>query len=115
VTDATYVTAPPPRLWSSYFNNFVTPVQRRGTFPHYVMEVCTKIPVAACTDADWYVDPEARLTADAAAVAALQIYMSPVTDPTTRFKAGSTVDPPVPALQRFPRRVAFSRATTPPN
>ncbi|MEG4453763.1 hormogonium polysaccharide biosynthesis protein HpsA [Microcoleus sp. N9_A1] len=115
VTDATYVAAAPaPRLWSSYFNNFVTPVQRRGNFPEYVMEVCTKIPVAACTDADWYVDPQATLTA-AAAIAADPTYASPVTTPTTRFKAGSTVDPPVPTLQRFPRRVAFSRtAATPP-
>ncbi|MEG5002509.1 hormogonium polysaccharide biosynthesis protein HpsA [Microcoleus sp. B5-C4] len=116
VTDATYVAAAPaPRLWSSYFNNFVTPVQRRGNFPHYLMEVCTKIPVAACTDADWFVDPQATLTAAAAIAAGQTTYASPVTTPTTPFKAGSTVDPPVPALQRFPRRVAFLRtAATPP-
>ncbi|EGK90589.1 hypothetical protein D0A34_12620 [Microcoleus vaginatus PCC 9802] len=115
VTDATYVAAAPaPRLWSSYFNNFVTPVQRRGNFPGYLMEVCTKIPVAACTDADWYVDPLATAPVTAAAAmlpaAGGPNYVSPVTTPTTRFKAGSTFDPPVPALQRFPRRVAFSRA-----
>ncbi|MEG5052741.1 MULTISPECIES: hormogonium polysaccharide biosynthesis protein HpsA [unclassified Microcoleus] len=113
VTDATYVAAAPaPRLWSSYFNNFVTPVQRRGNFPHYLMEVCTKIPVAACTDADWFVDPEARVTAAAAidtTAGGTTTYTSPVTTPTTPFKAGSTVDPPVPTLQRFPRRVAFLR------
>jgi hypothetical protein len=116
VTDDSYVTLPPRRLWSSYFNNFVTPVQRRGEFPHYVMEVCTKIPVAACTDADWFVDPLAGtpLTTAAALLLPGITYESPVTAPlTTNFKAGSTVDPPVPALQRFPRRVAFSRTTFP--
>ncbi|MEG3940670.1 hormogonium polysaccharide biosynthesis protein HpsA [Microcoleus sp. S36b_A3] len=110
VTDATYVAASPlPRLWSSYFNNFVTPVQRRGNFPEYVMEVCTKLPVSACKDDDWYVDPQAPTRAPSTGT-----YVSPVTDPNTTFKAGSTVDPPVPALQRFPRRVAFKRNGTAP-
>jgi len=115
VTDATYVAAaPPPRLWSSYFNNFVTPVQRRGRFPEYVMEICTKLPVSECTDADWFVDPLAPQTA-ASAVAAGATYETPLVDPTTPFKAGSTVDPPLPALQRFPRRVAFQRANNATN
>ncbi|MEG5016325.1 MULTISPECIES: hormogonium polysaccharide biosynthesis protein HpsA [unclassified Microcoleus] len=110
VTDATYVAASPlPRLWSSYFNNYVTPVQRRGNFPEYVMEVCTKLPVSACKDDDWYVDPQAPTRAPSTGT-----YVSPVTDPNTTFKAGSTVDPPVPALQRFPRRVAFKRNGTAP-
>ncbi|NES02315.1 MAG: hypothetical protein F6K22_05370 [Okeania sp. SIO2F4] len=39
---------------SSYFNNFVTPVQRRiNGFPEYVMEVCPKLPVSACNAGDW--------------------------------------------------------------
>ena len=92
---------------SSYFNNFVTPVQRRGKFPEYVMEVCTKIPVSACDDQDWFVDPLA--TSPLTAATAGTPYISPVTDPATKFKAGSTVDPPLPELQRFPRRVAFKR------
>ena len=122
LTDQNYVNAPPatppPFLWSSYFNNFVTPVQRRGVFPEYVMETCTKLPVAACTDADWFVDPftstlipPGPLTASAALAIP---YTSPAANAATRFQAGSTADSPVPALQRFPRRVAFSRATTPP-
>jgi hypothetical protein len=105
VTDATYVppvTAASPPRWSSYFNNFVTPVQRRGDFPEYLMEICTKIPVAACTDADWYVDPLAAGPRRAAGLPANTPY-------DASFEAGSTVDPPVPALQRFPRRVAFER------
>lgn len=104
LTDASYVTTS-PAITSSYFNNFVTPVQRRGAFPEYLMEVCTKLPVSACTDSDWYVDPLASTPLRAV----VGTYTSPVTDPNTRFKAGSTVDPPVRALQRFPRRVAFQR------
>jgi hypothetical protein len=54
----------PQFLWSSYFNNFVTPVQRRGNFPEYVMEVCPKLPVAACKDEDWFIDLTAPLKAE---------------------------------------------------
>jgi hypothetical protein len=109
LTDANYaapVTAGAP-LWSSYFNNFVTPVQRRGNFPEYVMEVCIKLPVSECTEDDWFVDPATQTTASTAANAGS--YLSPLTNAGTAFKAGSTFDPPVAELQRFPRRVAFSR------
>jgi hypothetical protein len=110
LTDAKYISVNTQQLWSSYFNNFVTPVQRRGPFPEYVMEVCTKLPVSACKDEDWYVDPTAGTRAPSTGT-----YLSPVTNPTTTtFKAGSTVDPPVPELQRFPRRVAFDRGNTSP-
>ncbi|MEG4321425.1 MULTISPECIES: hormogonium polysaccharide biosynthesis protein HpsA [unclassified Microcoleus] len=116
LTDATYVNPPAPPLptsgglpWSSYFNNFVTPVQRRGPFPEYLMEVCTKLPVSECGDADWVVDPLAAAPVSAAtAVTANPNYTAPTT--TSTFQAGSTVDPPVAALQRFPRRVAFDRS-----
>lgn len=106
LTDAiNYAAAPTPTLLrSSYFNNFVTPVQRRGPFPEYVMEVCPKMPVSACGDNDWFVNPATGQKA------APGPYTSP--DPTnfaSLFQAGSTVDPPMPALQRFPRRVAFRR------
>jgi type II secretory pathway pseudopilin PulG len=90
-------------LRSSYFNNFVTPVQRRGQFPEYVMEVCTKLPVSACTDADWYVDlaPARKAT--------LNDSVTPADYP-----AGTTAIPPAPELQRFPRRVAFQRNSAAP-
>jgi hypothetical protein len=116
LTDATYTAAFPAGglFTSSYFNNFVTPVQRRGDFPHYVMESCTKVPVAACTDADWFVNPLALPVdrRDATTAAGLGGYTTP-TAATDTFQAGSTADPPLPALQRFPRRVAFSRGTHP--
>ena len=120
LTDSTYLSANPP-LPSSYFNNFVTPVQRRGKFPEYVMETCTKLPLSECTDADWYVNPLATIPLSASALPGGTTYTSPPTNPaaaaTATFQAGSTVDPPVAALQRFPRRVAFQRdpTSTPPN
>lgn len=40
---------------SSYFNNFVTPIQRRENFPEYIMEICRKLPVSECTPSDWVV------------------------------------------------------------
>ncbi|MEP0871641.1 hormogonium polysaccharide biosynthesis protein HpsA [Trichocoleus desertorum AS-A10] len=40
---------------SSYFNNFVTPIQRRVTSPTYVMEICRKLPVSTCGPNDWVV------------------------------------------------------------
>ncbi len=40
---------------SSYFNNFVTPIQRRVQFPEYVMEICRKLPVSECQSNDWVV------------------------------------------------------------
>ncbi|MFM9268195.1 hormogonium polysaccharide biosynthesis protein HpsA [Tychonema sp. BBK16] len=109
VTDASYVNLTPQPLWSSYFNNFVTPVQRRGPFPKYVMEVCTKLPVSACTDSDWYVNP--ALATDpptAAGKATIGSYTA------AAYPAGTTEIPPTKELQRFPRRVAFQRNITPP-
>jgi len=121
MTDGTY-TAPFANglLTSSYFNNFVTPIQRRGNFPEYVMETCTKLPVAACTDNDWFVNPLAAAPAtpiSASAAIALPApansYATPISNASI-FQAGSTVDPPLLELQRFPRRVAFNRTTVAP-
>jgi hypothetical protein len=110
--DIDYVNqTPQPPLWSSYFNNFVTPVQRRGKFPEYVMEACRKLPVSECGDDDWFVDfsPTTAPITAAQKLAGSANYVSPANGPS--FQAGSTVQPPVPALQRYPRRVAFSRTT----
>jgi hypothetical protein len=114
LTDSTYTADFTPALFtSSYFNNFVTPVQRRGPFPEYLMETCTKLPVSECTDNDWFVDPltnSPRTATAAVGVTGSASYAQPnpiVTTPS--FQAGSTVDPPLRELQRFPRRVAFQR------
>lgn len=102
LTDANYAAIATNALRSSYFNNFVTPVQRRGPFPEYVMEVCTRLPVSACTDDDWYVNPAAAGKATVGA------------DIRTLYPAGTTAIPPAPELQRFPRRIAFQRNTVTP-
>jgi hypothetical protein len=99
VTDENYAKKSNP-VNSSYFNNFVTPVQRRGAFPEYVMEVCNRIPVSACTDNDWFVNP-----AGGKATVGQDIN-------TNNYLAGTTAIPPAPELQRFPRRVAFLRNGT---
>ncbi|MCC3507191.1 MAG: hypothetical protein JGK23_31765 [Microcoleus sp. PH2017_19_SFW_U_A] len=123
LSDATYRAAPPtptlpvptplPVTDSSYFNNFVTPVQRRGTFPHYVMEVCVKLPAAACGPNDWFINPGGSSVKASSIVGTgyTRAARLDATD-TSPFKAGTTANPPVPELQRFPRRVAFLRDTT---
>jgi hypothetical protein len=90
-------------LNSSYFNNFVTPIQRRGEYPEYLMEVCTKLPVSACKEDDWSFDP--TITTPPKATAAIGDDYDP-----NIHKAGTTGEPPIPTLQRFPRRVAFERS-----
>ncbi|MGB3402296.1 MAG: hormogonium polysaccharide biosynthesis protein HpsA [Microcoleaceae cyanobacterium] len=84
---------------STYFNNFVNPIQRRGEFSEYVMEVCQKLPVSACQPQDWFIDAAGTNTATS------QIGSAP-------GDAGTTAQPPDPTLQRFPRRVAFLRDDT---
>ncbi|MDB9510322.1 hormogonium polysaccharide biosynthesis protein HpsA [Kamptonema animale CS-326] len=103
-------------LSSSYFNNFVTPVQRRGAFPEYVMEMCFKLPVSACGPGDWVIidnnnlliTPNAGTTTSATSYAAL----TNGTFLATNLNSGTTATSPAPAYQRFPRRVAFQRNNT---
>ncbi|MBW4610697.1 MAG: hormogonium polysaccharide biosynthesis protein HpsA [Hassallia sp. WJT32-NPBG1] len=90
---------------SSYLNNFVTPVQRRGNFHEYLMEVCQKLPVSACGDNDWWVTlPEGSN---------LGIKASDIISKTfdlSLHKAGTTAQSPtVTKYLRYPRRVAFKR------
>jgi len=106
LSDTSYRTLVGNGVNSSYFNNFVTPIQRRGNYPEYLMEVCTKLPVSACNETDWYVDPTPATQLKATTIA-----------PGTTFvlathKAGTTARPPAIELQRFPRRVAFKRDAT---
>ncbi|MGL5059587.1 MAG: hormogonium polysaccharide biosynthesis protein HpsA, partial [Microcoleus sp.] len=104
MTDTDYLTVNGNGLNSSYFNNFVTPVQRRGNYPEYLMEVCTKLPVSACTKDDWYVDPTAS-----SPLKTTGITLGTTTYDPSVHKAGTTARPPAIELQRFPRRVAFQR------
>jgi type II secretory pathway pseudopilin PulG len=97
-------TAGNPRLNSSYFNNGITPVQRRvadGTgFPEYVMEICQKLPVSECGASDWKVDPDNDQTAAQ--------WLSGGT--LGRPPSGTIAEAPTAADdQRYPRRIAFKR------
>jgi len=118
-TDATYSgnTAQGNVLNSSYFNNFVTPVQRRRDVAlEYLMEACDKRPLSECTPNDWYI----RLPANPA-----------TTPPDPDEKASNTLDQVSPVIAAAPgdagttaiapsgtlkngtaaRRVAFLRVT----
>ena len=104
--DTSYRTINGNGLNSSYFNNFVTPIQRRGEYPEYLMEVCTKLPVSACKEEDWYFDPAAGSAGKATTISTNTTYN------VGTHKAGTTARPPAKELQRFPRRVAFKRTSS---
>ena len=93
---------------SSYFNNLVTPVQRRGNFSEYLMEVCRKLPVSACGPDDWV------LLSSTGATPKASTKIGQAFDNTING-AGTTGQPPnFAALQRLPRRIAFRRSPNPP-
>ncbi len=104
-TDAGYKTntgdAPPN---SSYFNNFVTPVQRRENFNEYLMEMCFRLPVSSCRPQDWGV-----VNGNIASPGIKQADQLLGLTSTDYAGSGTTAQPPLPAYQRYPRRVAFSR------
>ncbi|MEG4112096.1 MULTISPECIES: hormogonium polysaccharide biosynthesis protein HpsA [unclassified Microcoleus] len=103
---------------SSYFNNFITPVQRRANnsikFPEYVMEICRKLPVSACGPNDWVVGIDAGTTgvfdAPAGPDEIKKASTVPVSTAVTKLLSGTTAKPAIdPADRRYPRRVAFVR------
>jgi hypothetical protein len=94
---------------SSYFNNFITPVQRRTSFPQYVMEICRKLPVSACGPEDWVINIDTtpvnefngEIASASTALAGTGV---------GRVLSGTTATPALdPADRRYPRRVAFLR------
>ncbi|MEH1993643.1 hormogonium polysaccharide biosynthesis protein HpsA [Nostoc sp.] len=102
---------------SSYVNNFVTPIQRRGSFPEYVMEMCFKIPVSDCQPGDWYVGLDSDSNIGNALDKDTEILKRSsdvvgVTD-LTRLLAGTTARSPRAGFEGFARRVAFKRKYTP--
>ncbi|MDY7014792.1 MAG: hormogonium polysaccharide biosynthesis protein HpsA, partial [Cyanobacteriota bacterium] len=106
-TDNAYVSASAANapLYSSYFNNFVTPIQRRGTFSEYLMETCPKLPVSECDPVtDWSVDGAGLNASDEVGTAfAIATHQA-----GTTARAPNTAD-----LQKYARRVAFLRYTPP--
>lgn len=82
---------------STYVTNGVTPIQRRATFTEYKMEICRKLPVAACGPGDWTLEIPDGTPGKGSGTTA------PISDTPT--------DPRYvpPADRRYPRRVAFKR------
>lgn len=108
-TDTDYRTATAKALDSTYFNNFVTPIQRRVTFSEYVMEICRKLPVSACGLNDWVIgvsgDKNLKVSdLDSSSKAKILGQSRNV------LLSGTTALPPLDRNdQRYPRRVAFLR------
>lgn len=104
-TDAEYrVNTGAAPVNSSYFNNFITPVQRRANFNEYLMEICLKLPVSACQPADWVVLDAGGGNMPASSAGA----------PADYAGSGTTAQAPLLNYQRYPRRVAFKRVTASP-
>ncbi|MBH8574213.1 hypothetical protein I8752_14540 [Nostocaceae cyanobacterium CENA369] len=102
-----------PKIFSSYLNNFVTPIQRRVTFNEYLMELCPKLPVSACGSGDWYVDLDpTNPTNYTAHKHTWDISGGIVGQAPGDLESATTATPAATAYQRYPRRVAFKRDTT---
>ena len=101
-------TETPAPVNSSYFNNFVTPVQRRANFNEYLMEMCLKLPVSACQPEDWKIyGPDPGNPDVPKGLDPIDIGIS--LSPDQYSISGTTTKAPSPEYQRFPRRVAFLR------
>ncbi|BAZ36995.1 hypothetical protein NIES4101_29160 [Calothrix sp. NIES-4101] len=126
---------------SSYFNNFVTPIQRRVTYSEYLMEICPKSIITACTADDWvvgydlngdgdlsdsvtvngntYVEKTIKANQIVKALADAKVANSSFVFQTNRLAAGTTaiaannIGNAYPdSIQSYPRRVAFLRHRT---
>ena len=114
VTSANWVgTGSFPDNKTSYLTNGVTPVQRRVTFPEYVMEICRKLPVETCEPDDWMVgyDTDGSTTLVGAAEINVKARdLPPGTAEVGKLGAGTTAKPALMnADRRYARRVAFLR------
>ncbi|MFW5765089.1 MAG: hormogonium polysaccharide biosynthesis protein HpsA [Coleofasciculus sp.] len=121
LTDAVYSRTDPnaddKAVNSSYFNNMVTPVQRRGEFPEYVMEYCPHILVSDCGPGDWIINDNNGLKAsnfddfsgNDKKANTLRKVTNGVELDAVPGTAGTTATGAAPGLERYPRRVAFKR------
>ncbi|TVP64728.1 MAG: hypothetical protein EA343_04730 [Nodularia sp. (in: Bacteria)] len=101
-----------PDVFSSYLNNFVTPIQRRKNAPEYLMEVCPKLPVSECDPAnDWWLRvPVMGITGIKTSDVSEIVFDTTLFDIDTH-KAGTTARLPTDNdYKRYPRRVAFKRS-----
>ncbi|PMB38444.1 hypothetical protein CEN47_06525, partial [Fischerella thermalis CCMEE 5319] len=117
-TDTDYSGTTGDPVNSSYFNNFVTPIQRRSNstkkFPEYVMEMCFKIPVSLCGSGDWYVgydsNNDGKIEPTERTIKSADL---PANAEVGRLGAGTTARKPLEEkFERYARRVAFRRNST---
>ena len=112
-TDTNYSSTTGDAPNSSYFNNFITPVQRRAKFPEYVMEICRKLPVSACGPDDWVVGVDANTNKEFEPGEIEKASLVPANTSVAQLLSGTTAKPAIdPADRRYPRRLAFARHIT---
>jgi hypothetical protein len=115
-TDENYRSTTGTILNSSYFNNFVTPIQRRlvdkdadvnnvDNPREFLTEICLKLPLSTCGTGDWSV-----VTFGGTIIPTRNLDNTVV--PVASLLSGTTATPPDVKYQRFPRRVAFRRHPT---
>jgi len=99
-------------LNSSYFNNFVTPVQRRldKNSKEFLTEICLKLPVSACLADDWKIINKSDQSGKASDKLGSSDFIADPTlaDAKALFSGTTAIAPPL-QYQRFPRRIAFER------
>ncbi|NEQ22781.1 MAG: hypothetical protein F6K28_27095, partial [Microcoleus sp. SIO2G3] len=108
-TDQDYAQATPPAPDgnSSYFNNFVTPIQRRVEFPEFLMETCMKRVVSDCTPEDWVINASGQKARQFLGAP----YPGTIEAGTTAEAASGGLIDPITGSSPYPRRVAFLRTT----
>jgi hypothetical protein len=102
---------------NSYMNNFITPVQLRGSAAEYVMEICRKPLVSMCKPGDWKIGIDSNDNQKFDSGEEKFSYEIPVdtTDVTkdtevTKLLFGTTARPALDPNDRiYPRRIAFAR------
>jgi len=101
---------------NSYMNNFITPVQLRGSASEYVMEICRKPLVSMCKLGDWVIgidDGDGKFEPDVAGELKPSSEI-PVDTEVTKLLSGTTARPALDPNDRiYPRRIAFARYPDP--
>lgn len=95
---------------SSYMNNFITPVQLRGSAPEYVMEICRKPLVSMCTPGDWKIGIDSNSDQKLGSEEEKSSKEIPVNTPVGQLFSGTTARVALEPKDRiYPRRIAFAR------
>ncbi|MCF3578212.1 hormogonium polysaccharide biosynthesis protein HpsA [Planktothrix agardhii 1812] len=95
---------------NSYMNNFITPVQLRGSAPEYVMEICRKPLVSMCTPGDWKIGIDSNSDQKLGSEEEKSSKEIPVNTPVGQLFSGTTARVALEPKDRiYPRRIAFAR------